>query len=404
MIDHDGLYENGILSSGIGWQIPRLPGLGHVDWDRFSALYARRLRRPRSSSSTRIVGSRPPTSWSSGASYWPGTYSARTSTDSLAGDESKISPVSLLDNISFTRPSGRISRLTIEWPSWVPAFFSIRPVVPTSPLDVDRLPLSRSRRAVGRVHDRVDDVAVIEGLPRLATLVHRVEHVGEHVDVAELADLVADREEPPARWSRPSRRRSRRRSPEVYISKPVRRKWLSQIVPSVPATSSRRSMPPRKVQQTSNWPMAPYSNRISATALSSASIGWTSVSLQHMTSTGRFPLPDEVADDLDAVTPEVDDRAAAGLLLVPEPGAVRAGMGLARARPGHVADLRRLRPSRRPSASSACSTGPRGSRRTRRRARPCPGCAGPPRRCGRAASCRARPCRPRAQLTASSCR
>jgi sugar phosphate isomerase/epimerase len=40
MIDYEGLYENGTLSSGIGWQVPRLPGLGDVDWARvFSALY-----------------------------------------------------------------------------------------------------------------------------------------------------------------------------------------------------------------------------------------------------------------------------------------------------------------------------------------------------------------------------
>ena len=32
MIDYSGLYENGSLSSGIGWQIPRLPGFGDVDW------------------------------------------------------------------------------------------------------------------------------------------------------------------------------------------------------------------------------------------------------------------------------------------------------------------------------------------------------------------------------------
>jgi sugar phosphate isomerase/epimerase len=39
-IDHEGLYENGTLSLGMGWQIPRLPGLGEVDWGRFlSALY-----------------------------------------------------------------------------------------------------------------------------------------------------------------------------------------------------------------------------------------------------------------------------------------------------------------------------------------------------------------------------
>ena len=39
-IDYDGLYENGTQSLGMGWQIPRLPGLGEVDWGRFiSQLY-----------------------------------------------------------------------------------------------------------------------------------------------------------------------------------------------------------------------------------------------------------------------------------------------------------------------------------------------------------------------------
>jgi sugar phosphate isomerase/epimerase len=39
-IDEHGLYEHGILSLGMGWQVPRLPGLGQVDWQRFfSALY-----------------------------------------------------------------------------------------------------------------------------------------------------------------------------------------------------------------------------------------------------------------------------------------------------------------------------------------------------------------------------
>jgi sugar phosphate isomerase/epimerase len=37
MIDRDGLYENGILSAGIGWQVPRMPGLGEVDWSAFFA-------------------------------------------------------------------------------------------------------------------------------------------------------------------------------------------------------------------------------------------------------------------------------------------------------------------------------------------------------------------------------
>ena len=32
MIDRDGLYERGVFSMGMGWQIPRIPGLGEVDW------------------------------------------------------------------------------------------------------------------------------------------------------------------------------------------------------------------------------------------------------------------------------------------------------------------------------------------------------------------------------------
>ena len=40
MIDRDGLYERGIFSVGMGWQIPRIPGLGDVDWSLvFAALY-----------------------------------------------------------------------------------------------------------------------------------------------------------------------------------------------------------------------------------------------------------------------------------------------------------------------------------------------------------------------------
>ena len=39
-IDREGLYEHGVLSAGMGWQMPRLPGLGEVRWDRFiAALY-----------------------------------------------------------------------------------------------------------------------------------------------------------------------------------------------------------------------------------------------------------------------------------------------------------------------------------------------------------------------------
>jgi sugar phosphate isomerase/epimerase len=37
----DGLYDHGVMSTGIGWQVPRLCGHGQVDWGRFiGALYA----------------------------------------------------------------------------------------------------------------------------------------------------------------------------------------------------------------------------------------------------------------------------------------------------------------------------------------------------------------------------
>jgi sugar phosphate isomerase/epimerase len=40
MIDREGLCEHGVLSQGMGWQVPRLPGLSDVDWRKFiSALY-----------------------------------------------------------------------------------------------------------------------------------------------------------------------------------------------------------------------------------------------------------------------------------------------------------------------------------------------------------------------------
>lgn len=40
MIDREGLYENGIMSLGMGWQVPRMPGLGDLNWAKvISALY-----------------------------------------------------------------------------------------------------------------------------------------------------------------------------------------------------------------------------------------------------------------------------------------------------------------------------------------------------------------------------
>lgn len=37
-IDREGLYHHGVLSQGMGWQVPRLPGLGDMDWGKFFAV------------------------------------------------------------------------------------------------------------------------------------------------------------------------------------------------------------------------------------------------------------------------------------------------------------------------------------------------------------------------------
>jgi sugar phosphate isomerase/epimerase len=34
-IDREGLYQNGVLSQGMGWQVPRLPGRGDITWSTF---------------------------------------------------------------------------------------------------------------------------------------------------------------------------------------------------------------------------------------------------------------------------------------------------------------------------------------------------------------------------------
>lgn len=36
-IDLEGLYNHGVFSQGMGWQVPRLPGLGDMNWAKFFA-------------------------------------------------------------------------------------------------------------------------------------------------------------------------------------------------------------------------------------------------------------------------------------------------------------------------------------------------------------------------------
>ena len=81
-IDRDGLYERGVFSVGMGWQIPRLPGLGDVDWGvAVRRAVAGRLRRRRDH---RARGSRlreDRRTSSSAASCSPATSCGRTSSE-----------------------------------------------------------------------------------------------------------------------------------------------------------------------------------------------------------------------------------------------------------------------------------------------------------------------------------
>ena len=58
MIDRDGLLQNGVFSMGMGWQIPRIPGLGEVDWASSTLSSIARGTRATASSSTRTGASR----------------------------------------------------------------------------------------------------------------------------------------------------------------------------------------------------------------------------------------------------------------------------------------------------------------------------------------------------------
>ena len=75
-VRREGLYRHGSLSSGMGWQVPRLPGSGR--WTGLGSLRrsTRSATTAGSRSSTRTGVSRATKSSSSEASCWRGTHSA----------------------------------------------------------------------------------------------------------------------------------------------------------------------------------------------------------------------------------------------------------------------------------------------------------------------------------------
>jgi len=166
-------------------------------------------------------------------------------------------------------------------------------------------------------------------------MVDVVEHVREHVDVAQLGHLVPHREQPACRGlgllgnvaAGPARGEHLvARAQEVV--EPDRAVGAGDLVPQVHAAAEG----PADLELADCARLEPDQRDRVVLVVDGV----------HERVRGAHdldrpvPLADEVADDLDAVAAEVDDGAAAGEPAVPEPGAVGARMRLAGADPGHV--------------------------------------------------------------------
>ena len=206
-----------------------------------------------------------------------------------------------------------------------------------APFQRDGLPAAGLRRAVGRVHDRVHDVAVVERLAGLAAGLDGPEHVGEHVRVAELGHLVAHREQPAPRRFELLGDVSRTAAGDVHlvagaqeVVQPDGPLGAGDLVAKVHSAAER----PADLELAER-------SRLEADQAYGVVLGLDRVHqgvrpAHHLHR--AVSLPGEGPDDLDAVASEIDDGAPARLAGVPEPRAMRAGMRLPRSDPGHVAD------------------------------------------------------------------
>ena len=116
-----------------------------------------------------------------------------------------------------------------------------------------------------------------------------VKHIIEHIRVAQFMGSITNRKLP-ATLPSPA--------PLVNISKPVQSHVFTHIIPSVPITSSLKSMPPRNVQETSNYPIALFSYFTKPMAGSTTLMGLTCVSAQYITSKGCISLAIKFLDIL----------------------------------------------------------------------------------------------------------
>ena len=209
----------------------------------------------------------------------------------------------------------------------------------TSPVgELHGLPLPRFAGRVAGVHHGVHDVAVVQRLARRASLVERAEHVVEHVDVAELRQLVADGEEPAARrlgflgdvaCALAGREHLEPGAEEVV--RPDRPLGPRDLVTEIHPTAEC----PRHLELAERARLEP--DQADRVVLGLDRVHERVDPREHLD--GPVALAHEAADDLDAVAAEVDDRAAARLPPVPEPRRMRTRMCLPRARPRDGSDV-----------------------------------------------------------------
>ncbi len=190
--------------------------------------------------------------------------------------------------------------------------------------------------AVAGIHDRIDDVAVVQRFLRLPAFVHGVEHVTEHVDVAEFGDLVTDREEPagfglgllcdiPAA-SAGGEHLVAGSEEMVHPDRPVGPGHLiAQIHPSAEGPTDFELADRPRLEPDESDRVVFVIDRVNERVGPAHQFDRSIV------------LADEVADDLDAMATEIDDGAPARQAPVPKPRRMRAGVGLPRSDPGDIA-------------------------------------------------------------------
>src|SRR5579883_387504 len=202
---------------------------------------------------------------------------------------------------------------------------------------LDRLPALCPGRTVAGVDDGVHHVSVIERLARHGAVVDGVQHLREHRGIAQLADLVSNREQPAAVGfgllgdvALLSRGRKHLEAGAQPVVEPDGTLRAGNLVAQVHAAAEA----PTDLELADG--AAVIANQPDRVVLRGDGMH-LGIGPAHDLKRPDV-LADEGAADLDAVAAEVDDGTATRLLDIPEPGAMGSGVRLARARPQDLAE------------------------------------------------------------------